>query len=174
MQPPLSEALPIDPRTLSGYEVRMLRVMPAFAHQACTKQVLNELVAVTTVRSFSRFPMRFLTHGLVHRSKDGNGKAIPYKYWLSDLGALTLQALEQCGIDPDDHDQLLDPRNDKRGPVTFRETMASFGLSNLQQLHALTLDERRAFEREWTANMYAACAAAGEPIPPDPPTQLRH
>ena len=155
--------LPFDPRTLSGYEVRILRAMPALEHQACNRETLNRIVSVLhhTV-SPNRFPMRFVQHGLVHRKKTGRKDA--YQYWLTDLGALVLQAVEAQGIDPDEQDELMDPTSTKRGPVTFLATMQSFGLTNLRQLAALTVEERRAFEREWSANMYEACALAGEPI----------
>lgn len=169
MMPPL----PIDPSTLSGYEVRMLRVIPVQEHHACEKELLNRLASVVSpVRSFQRFPMRLLKHGLVLRKKSKKPGS-PYVHWLSDVGAATLQAVEDIGLDPDDkNDELMAVGSTKRGPVTFQETMRSFGLTNLQQLKDLPLPERRAFEREWSANMYAACALAGEPIPNLPPRKF--
>lgn len=101
-------------------------------------------------------------------------------YWRTPEGTAQLAAAGDCPVAPPpepkplDDSGLLHPSNTTRAAVTFRETMAAWGLEGIAAYYALPdRAARDAFHADWTARMYRDCALAGEPIPENPPYE-RH
>lgn len=111
-------------------------------------------------------------------------------FWRSEQGTEILRRLDagagvwlmtpeeeatRAAVHPRAHDDeaLLAPTNMSRGAVTFRATMADFGLRTAEEVEAMSLPTWRAFHDRWTEHMKAACAAAGEPIRLDEPPARR-
>lgn len=87
-----------------------------------------------------------------------------WTYQLSPKGRAVRDSAPPSAATVDDGG-LLKPDNTTRGALAFREALRQFGLRDLVELAALPPATRSAFEGAWTRAMYAACAAAGEPIP---------
>lgn len=101
-------------------------------------------------------------------------------YWRSPAGTDKLAEADALPPPPPpsqpvlDDSGLLDCGNTTRAAVTFRETMAAWGLEGIAAYYALPdRAARDAFHADWTARMYRDCAQAGTPIPENPPYE-RH
>jgi len=101
-------------------------------------------------------------------------------YWRSPAG--TAKLAEAAALPPapsrlpkpPEDNGLLDATNTTRAAVTFRETMAAWGLTDIAGYYALAPRATRdAFHDDWTARLYRECALAGTPIP-ELPVYQRH
>ena len=139
------------------------RVLAALPDDPAAAVGLETLTPLLPKRHSAAHHIRKLLHwGYVDRREYVAPHLKKYLYWRTPEGAERMGApLPELNDDP----SLLSPRNTTRGAVTFRDAMAACGLDSLESLYGLDLAARRLFEQEWSQRMYAACEAAGEPIP---------